>query len=195
MTARTPRGGNGRFTRTADTAIRDNRAAELHGQGWSYQRIADELGLASKGHAHDAVTRAFADIPTEGAEEAKRLDLERIDRLIEWHWAVMVKPHLAHSNGKVVRHIAGVEVDSKGKPKYDDEGKPVYIFEDVLDDAPGQVSAREIKALLERRAKIYGYDAPVKSRVEVITSDMIEAQISELESQLALNDPADTGLA
>ena len=79
MTAKTPRGGNGRFTRAADSRKRDHRAAELHGQGWSYQRIADELGFSSKGHAHNAVMRAFADLPTEGTEEAKRLDLERID--------------------------------------------------------------------------------------------------------------------
>jgi hypothetical protein len=163
------------------------------GQGWSYQRIADELGFASKGHAHNAVTRAFAEIPTESAEQAKALDLERIDRLIEWNTAVMLKPHLAHSNGRVVRHITGVELDGNGKPKTDADGKPVYTFEDVLDDGPGQASAREVRALVERRAKIFGYDAPARSRVEVITAEMIEAQIAELESQVPHDDLADPG--
>ena len=195
MTARTGRGGNGRFTRTAESRKRDHRAAELHGQGWSYQRIADELGFASKGHAHDAVMRAFADIPAEGTEEARRLDLERIDRLIEWNWAVMLRPHLAVSNGKVVRRFAGVERHEDGIEKLDPDGKPIPVFEDVLDDGPGQASAREIRALLERRAKILGYEAPAKSRIEVVTPDMIEAQIAELEQQLARNDPADSSPA
>jgi hypothetical protein len=63
----------------------------------------------------------------------------------------------------------------------------------VLDDAPRLAAVNVIKGLLERRARIFGYDAPAKSRVEVITADMVESQITELESQLARNDPASTG--
>lgn len=194
MAARTPRGGNGRFTRTADSRKRDYRAAELRGQGWSFQRIADELGFASKGHAHDAVMRAYAEIPSEEAEHARQLDLERIDRLIEQAWQVMLTPHLAISNGKVVRRFAGVERDEDGIERLDMDGKPIPVFEDVLDDGPKLAAIQAIRGLLERRAKITGYDAPAKSRVEVITADMIESQIAELESQLARNDPASTGL-
>ena len=195
MAARTPRNGKGRFTRTADSRKRDYRAAELRGQGWSLQRIADELGFASRGHAHDAVMRAYAEIPTEEAEHARQLDLERIDRLIEQAWQVMLTPHLAISNGKVVRRFAGVERDDDGIERLDMDGKPIPVFEDVLDDGPKLAAIREIRGLLERRAKIAGYDAPAKSRVEVITADMIESQIAELESQLACNDPANTGSA
>jgi hypothetical protein len=195
VTARTPRGGNGRFTRTAESRRHDYRAAELRGQGYSFQRIADELGFASKGHAHDAVMRAYADIPTEGAEHARQLDLERIDRLIEQAWVVMLTPHLAVSNGKVVRRFAGIERDDDGIERLDMDGKPIPVFEDVLDDGPKLAAIREIRGLLERRAKITGYEAPAKSRVEIITADMIESQIAELESQLARNDPADTSPA
>ena len=184
------RGGNGRYSRSADTRKRDHRAAELHGQGWSYQRIADELGFASKGHAHNAVMRAFADLPTEGSEEAKRLDLERIDRLIEWNWAVMLRPHLAVSNGKVVRRFVGIERDKDGIERLDMDGKPIPVFEDVMDDAPGQASATEIRALLEYRAKIFGYAAPARSRIEVVTPETVEAHIAALEAELARNDPA-----
>lgn len=193
MTARTPRGGNGRFTRSASSLKRDYEAAELRGQGRSYQRIADELGFASKGHAHDAVMRAYAEMSTEEAEHARRLDLDRIDRLIEQAWQVMVTPHLAVSNGKVVRHFVGVERDEDGIERLDLDGKPIPVFEDVLDHAPVLAAANTIKALIERRAKIFGYDAPAKSRVEVITADMVESQITELEKQLARNDPANSG--
>lgn len=195
MTARTPRGGDGKFTRAADTRQRDYRAAELHGQGWSYQRIADELGLASKGHAHDAVQRAFADMPTEGADEAKRLDLERLDRLIEQAWEIMLTPHVAVSQGKVVRKFAGFELRSDGTEALDADGKKIPLFVDVLDDAPRDRAINTIKGLLERRARIFGYDAPSKSRVEVVTSDMVEDQIRELEKQLAVNDAGNPGVA
>lgn len=195
MAARTPRGGNGKFTRSPESMRRDYQAAELHGQGWSYQRIADELGFASRGHVSDAITRAYAGIPTEEARLARQVDLERIDRLIEQAWQVMLTPHLAVSNGKVVRRFAGVERDEDGIERLDLDGKPIPVFEDVLDDGPRLAAVNTIKGLLERRAKIFGYDAPAKSRVEVITADMIESQIAELESQLARNDPADTGSA
>ena len=82
-----------------------------------------------------------------------------------------------------------------GEVLHDADGKPVPVYEDVLDDGPGLTAVREIRGLLERRAKITGYDAPAKSRIEVITADMIESQIAELESQLARNDPADTSPA
>ena len=53
----------GRFSRTEDAAQRDAEAAALRREGWTYQRIADELGFASKGNAHDAVQRASLDGP------------------------------------------------------------------------------------------------------------------------------------
>lgn len=177
------RGGDGKFTRTAESRRRDHRAAELHGQGWSYARIAAELGFAHKGKAHEAVQRAFDDIPKEGTEEARRLDLERIDRLIEWNWTVMLTPHLAHSNGKVIRRFAGIERDEDGIERLDLDGKPIPIFEDVYDDAPGQASAREIRALLERRAKIFGYEAPARTRLEVVPEEAVDAEIGQLEAR------------
>lgn len=183
------RGGNGKFTRTAESRKRDHKAAELHGQGYSYQRIADELGFASKGHAHNAVMRAFAEIPTEGSAEAKRLDLERLDRLIEWNWQVMVKPHLAHSNGRVIRHFVDVERDEDGIERLDMDGKTIPVFEDVLDDGPGQSSAREIRALTGQRARIFGYEAPVKHEHEVRTISEIDARLIELAEEMAPVEP------
>jgi hypothetical protein len=195
MTARTQRGGNGRFTRTAATRKRDCRAAELHGQGWSYQRIADELGFASKGHAHDAVMRAYADMPTEEARQARQTDLDRIDRLIEKNWEALERQHIAVSNGRVVRRFVGIERDEDGIERLDPDGKVIPVFEDVLDDGPVAVHSTVILRLIAQREKIFGYGAPAQSRIEVITADMVESHIAELESQLARNDPAGTGPA
>lgn len=190
------RGGGGRFRRTPQTAARDQRAAELYGQGKTYQAIADELGFAGRGKAHEAVQRAFADIPTEGAEAAKLADLERLDRLIEQAWAVMLRPHVAVSNGRVVRKFAGIERDDDGIERLDPDGKTIPVFEDVMDDGPVLAAIDRIRTLIERRAKIYGYEAPSRSRVEVITSDVIESEIARLEGELQANDrdTADSGI-
>jgi hypothetical protein len=187
------RAGNGRFTRTAATIKRDHKAAELRGQGYSFQRIADELGFASKGKAHEAVMRAYADIPSEATEQAKRLDLERIDRLIEHAWAIMLRDHVTVSQGRVVGKVIGVERDEHGAVVTDGDGKPVLIYEDILDDGPALAAIREIRGLLERRAKIIGYEAPARSRVEVVTSDMIEAEITRLEEEVGRLGPAHPG--
>ena len=198
MTARTNRAGNGRYTRSIKTAERDAKAAELRSRGWSLDGIAAELGYASRGHVHDALGRAFAAIPYEGAEQARALDLLRIDRLIEWNWRVMLTPHPAHSNGKVVRQVTGYEREADGTIMRDADGKPAYTFADVADDAPGQASAREIRALVETRGKIIGYVAPVKSRVEVITEDVFDREIADVARQVAENDArtaAGTGTA
>lgn len=187
------RDGKGRYSRTADTARRDAAAAALRAKGRTYDQIAAELRFSSRAKAYEAVRRAYADIPYEGAEEARRLDLERLDRLIEHAWAVLERDHITVSQGKVVRRFAGIERDADGIERLDMDGKPIPVFEDILDDAPVLAAIREIRGLLERRAKITGYDAPAKSRVEVITADMVESQIAELESQLARNDPAGSG--
>lgn len=46
--------------------------------------------------------------------------------------------------------------------------------------------------LMERRARVLGIDAPVRSRVEVITEDALDAAIRELEGQLDDGKPVAT---
>ena len=185
------RAGNGKFIRTAAAMKRDHEAAAFRGQGWSFQRIAGELGYASKGKAHEGVMRAYAEIPSEASEHAKALDLERIDRLIEKAWEIMLRDHVTVSQGRVVGRVIGVERDESGAPLHDGDGKPVLIYEDILDDGPALAAIREIRGLLERRAKITGYDAPVRSRVEVITEDAVDAEIERLAKEIAEADRAD----
>lgn len=165
------------------------RAAELHGEGRSYAQIADELGMSRTG-AFEAVERAFQMIPTEGATLAKQIDLERIDRLIAEAWQVMTRTHVLVSEGHVVRRFVGIERDADGIERLDHDGKVIPILEEVLDDGPVLAAVRVIERLIARRESIIGYGAPSKSRVEVITQDMVEARIAQLEAELAGNDPA-----
>lgn len=184
------RDGKGRFSRTVDTARRDAEAASLRAKGRTYDAIAAELRFSGRAKAYEAVQRAYADIPYEGVAEARRLDLERIDRLIEHAWAVLERDHLTVSQGKVVRHFAGIERDEDGIERLDMDGKPIPVFEDVLDDGPTLAAIRELRGLLERRARMTGYDAPARTRVEVIGADTVEAHIAALEAELAANDAA-----
>lgn len=194
MTIRT-RDGKGRYIRTVKAVQRDFDAAEMRAKGWSYERIAAELDFASRGHAHDAVTRALRDTPYGGAEEDKLLDLERLDRLIGHAWAVMEREHITVSHGRIMTRQAGVERDEDGIERLDMDGKPIPVYEDILDDGLGVAALREIRALLKRRAEIIGYDAPARSRVEVVTHDVFSAALSDLEARVAANDAADRGVS
>jgi hypothetical protein len=52
--------------------------------------------------------------------------------------------------------------------------------------------------LSESRRKLLGLDAPAKARVQVITEDLVDAEIAKLAMELAENDdhaPAGTGAA
>lgn len=194
MTAQT-RGGNGRYIRTIKTVQRDFDAAELRARGWSFPRIAAELGFASKGHAHNAVTRALQETPYDGAEDDKLLDLLRIDRLIEQAWDVMHRKHVTVSHGKIITRQVGVECDEDGIERLDLDGKTIPVFEDVIDDAPVLAAIREIRSLVKRRAEIIGYDAPLKTRIEVITEDAVDAECERLLAEIAEREKRETAAA
>ena len=191
MTGRTNRSGKGRFVPSIKTAARDFDAAEMRVRGRRLQEIADELGYASRGHAHDGITRAFAALPSEEDRDARRLDLERLDRLIAKAWDVMDRAHVAYSNGQVVRRRTGrYELDDDGFERLDDKGARIPLYEEVLDDGPLLAAIDRIERLIARREHIIGYAAPARSRIEVVTPETIEAHIAALEAELAGNDPA-----
>lgn len=189
------RDGKGRFTRTTATARRDADAAALRAKGRTYEEIAAELGMASRAKAYEAVQRAFAAIPYEETEEARRLDFERIDRLIAHCWDVMERDHLTVSQGRVVGKRVGWERDEvTGELLRDADGELIGVYEDILDDGPGMTAVREIRGLLERRSKMTGYDAPSRSRIEVIDDDAAAALTAEAEREIArLAQEADPG--
>ncbi|MFC4609735.1 hypothetical protein ACFO9E_18220 [Streptomyces maoxianensis] len=108
--ARTARDGHGQYTRTIDVARRDAEAAELKGQGLSYQTIADRMGYASKSSAHAAVQRALKAIVEEPAENLRQLELQRLDAelvrlsvLEEAATAVLSADHITISHGRVIK--------------------------------------------------------------------------------------------
>lgn len=169
---------DGRYVRTLATAEGDRDAAHLRGKGYTYQQIADELGLSGKGKAYEMVQRALRDVVKEAGEEALTIELVRLDgelvRLNNLEQAaleVMRRHHVTVSNGHVIT--------LNDEPLADDG--PVLA---AIDRLVKIEDARRRNG--ERRAKLLGLDSP--KRVEVLTIDAIDAHIADLTAQLALLD-------
>lgn len=141
------RDGKGRYIRTLTAAARDAEAARLRGQGWSYQRIADELGWTNKGDAHHAVQRVLQETVQEAGDELRAMERERLDRLSEAAWTVLERQHVTVSNGQIVRL----------------DGKP------LVDDAPVLQAIDRLLRISESRRKLDGIDAPSRVSVDALT--------------------------
>lgn len=157
----------GDFERSIDNAERDNSAAKLRAQGWSYERIASELGWHDRSGARKAVQRAIVATVREAGDELRVLELERLDRLYEKAWEILERVHYAHGNGRVVML----------------DNVP------VLDDGPTLAAMDRMLKIQERRARLLGLDAPVTVRHQTI--DALDAEIAELETRIAGRAAAD----
>lgn len=150
-----PRGADGKFLYTHESAERDARACELRAQGWSYKRIAKEMGVDVH-TVHDGVKRALRMIVQEPAEDVRTLELERLDRLYEAALAVLEREHVTVSQGKVIYNGT----------------------EPLLDDGPVLQAIDRLLKIQERRARLLGLDAATKTnvsggvRVDIVGVDM-----------------------
>lgn len=133
----------GRFVTTIDHNQRAAQAARLRAKGWSYQRIADELGYADKSGAWVAVQRVLKETIAEPAEELRQMERDRLDHLAEAAWAVLERQHVTVSNGRIVSL----------------DGAP------LPDDGPVLQAIDRLLRISESRRKLEGLDAP--SRVSV----------------------------
>lgn len=141
------RDGGGKFAHTLDGAERDAEAARLKAQKWTFQQIADHLGYASKSSAYAAVARALAAVPAADVAELRRISVGEIDHLSALALEILDHEHPHVSQG--------------GKIVLDEDGNR------LLDDGPKLAAIRELRMLNERRGRILGSDAPVRSKVEL----------------------------
>lgn len=158
------RGGDGKFTRTPETAERDARAAELRGRGWSYRKIAAELDLTVS-NAHAAVQRALQATVAEAAAEVRQIELERLDRLYKAAVKVLERDHITVSQGHIIRTRV---LDDDGNPivlGYKGNGEPIYKERDLLDDGPTLKAVETLLKIQARRAALLGLDAEKKVSV------------------------------
>ena len=137
-----------KFERTEEQAHLDTAALRLRSLGFSYQAIADQMGV-TKATAYNRCQRALAAIPAEAVDEFRRLEGQRLDLLLE------------------------------------------KAMEKALSEEKGALFAIDrVLAIMDRRAKLMGLDAPV--RTEVIPLDYIQAEIQRLEATLGEIDDNDS---
>jgi hypothetical protein len=141
---------------------RDADAARYRAEGWTYQRIANELGFANPSSAHKAVQRALKASVRDANDTAVHLELNSLDEMAREAWGVLQRTHVVVSQGRVV------ELD----------GAP------VPDDAPVLAAIDRLLKIQERRSKLLGLDMPTRSTVQVITEDSVDQAIAELEAQI-----------
>ncbi len=171
----------GRATRTPAQVTRDVRAAELRSKSLTYQQIATELGLETAAGAYQAVQRGIREIPTEGAAEARRIELAKLDTVERAAWAILE----AH-------HFVMIESGPKAGTIIYHPQRPA---EPLTDPAPVLAAIDRIVRTSERRSKLMGLDAPRETLHHVISEDLIDSEIRRLEAELAGNDPSPTGEA
>jgi|SRR5215470_5600098 len=134
------RDGKGRYRRSPETAAQDARAAELYGEGCTYQQIANELGIHKTAAIH-SVRRALRDVVQGPAEKVLALHVDRLEYLFAKAMEIAEEDHVVVSHGRIVK---------------DDAGRP------LPDRGPALAAMREARAALESFRKLTGLDQPAK---------------------------------
>jgi len=137
----------GKYIRTPEQIAKDRRAAELRSLGYTYPMIADRMEV-TKSAAYKMVARAVSEIPTEGAEMVRKIELEKIDQLERYYQSVIQRPpYKVGNNGKVVN-------GPDGQPMIDEGAR--------MDAANGILKAQAA------RARLLGLNAPTRIQEEIV---------------------------
>jgi hypothetical protein len=135
--------GNGRFVKDPQTTQRHTEMAKRYAEGATFTELAAEFGYTDRHNARKALL-AFLEETAKPAEDARRRAIALNKLLVEKALDVMDRPHLAHSNGRIVEH----------------NGKP------VLDDGPILQAIGEVRQLETLRARYEGTFAPTQQQVQ-----------------------------
>jgi hypothetical protein len=152
------------------TRERDAQAVELRRNGLTHRQIAEQLGYKSPASVHEAIRRGLKDCYRESGPEVLQMQLDRLETYRRQAMRILAGKHIAHSNGRVVIN-----------PQ---DGKP------VMDPMPVLHALDRLVRIDTEVNKLRDLYPAAKSRVEVVTIDMIEDEITTLERELAVNDPA-----
>jgi hypothetical protein len=159
--------------RSVETMRKDAEALRLHCQGMGYQQIADELHWRSKASAFKAVKNALADLQRDKLEQVDHFTaaVERIQKGLRECQEIIDTPHyLAGRDGKIVTMW-----NEKAKAEVP-----------VLDSGPKQRAVTEMRHLNDQLIMLMDLRPAAKSRVEVVTEDVVDAEIAKLAEELAV---------
>lgn len=145
----------------ARNTARDAEALSYRARGWTYVRIATEMGFAGESGARAAVERALGNGVRDSNEAAKSLLIADLNAAKQAVWAVLEANHLVISDGRVVSL----------------DGAP------IPDDEPVLRAVDRLVKINQELAKIYGAYAPAKHEVRTIGE--IDARLLDLAEQVA----------
>lgn len=190
----------------AQIAERQARALYLSVRGRSYEKIA-ELSRAEEWlFPYNHRQAVYEDI--QAALKARRLErdaavdewiqaeIEKLDAMEAAAWDVLESLHYVVNQGEVVYVYPDEQPDfvKKGwaRPQLDpavrdalEQKRSEMAREPLSDNKPVLDALTVLLKIAERRAKLLGYDAPVKKQVEVTASGNLDQQISALMAKLA----------
>lgn len=142
-------------------------AARLKALGMPLEDIAERFGwftdegVPDTARAATAIRAHLASMYRFTIDEMKVIELQSLDELEYRLWKLLDGQHVVISQGRIVR---------------DENGDPVPDARFILE------TADRIQKVKDQRAKMMGLYAP--SKIEVISIDRIEQEISKLEQQL-----------
>jgi hypothetical protein len=145
------------------TRLRNQEAVKLKALQWSLTDICRQLGYPTESEAYYGIQQGMADAVRFAKDEDHHLELVGLAELELRLWKML------DENMPMVNHGQVVKID----------GEPVQDLRFQLD-----VADRILKVKVQR-AKLSGLFAP--TRTEVITLDMIEAEISRLKTEVSKN--------
>lgn len=133
----------GKFIESPENLQRDTEAARLRGKGWTWSAIADHLGYSDRQQAHKAVSRLRMAIITPAIDEMRDAEDAKLDKVEKACMAVLEAKHLKFHDGEALTHEGEV----------------------VTDDAHVLNATAQLLKVAERRARLWGLDAPVKTEI------------------------------
>jgi len=137
------RGGGRQKTSPHTIEVKDrlSEALKLRRAGKSYEQIAEALGYAGSGAAYNAVNAALREGVQEPAREVRRLEVERLDALLEALW-----PQAMAGDGFAVDRVLKIQ-----------ERRAKYLGL----DAPPKAPVEDLDQLIERELnRIAGMEEP-----------------------------------
>lgn len=154
------RDGNNRFTANIEDAKLRAEAARLRAQGWTYARIAEELGYADRASASKAVKQVLTETAQDAGDEFRAIKREQLRMLTEATWEILEREHIVVSNGHVVS----------------------LNDEPLKDPGPALSAVSLLLRINESERKLEGADEPARVSVE---AQQIGAEIASILDQLS----------
>lgn len=164
--------------RSIQQAERRAKIMQLRIEGLTLQQIADQIGI-DIAVVHGIISRALTSITKEPTEELLALELSRCDMLLTEAMQTVKAFHPLIHAGRVV-----------SAPMLSEHGEPVRnpqtgdVLTRVLEDkAPKLAAIAAAVRVLERRAKLLGLDAPVRTSQQIDINPLVAQDLSHLTTQ------------